>query len=354
MNIAGWLPLSGLVCGVVLGFVARRNFFCTLSALESYWYGENSTGLRTWVLAAVVAAAATQVTIATGLSNVSEAIYLQPRFTWVSAILGGLAFGFGMALVGTCGFGALVRLGGGSLKSLVAVIVLGFFAMATERGLLGIARIEWFDRHVIDFSAAGSQSIPDLAGVALGEWSRLPIILALIGIPTAWIFKDANYRSQLGQWTTGIIVGLVIALGWLITSMTAAHSFEPVAVESVSFVAPIADALLHLSLFTGSTIGFGVAVVPGVVIGAAIAANRSDNVRWEACDDARELSRHLVGAALMGFGGILALGCTIGQGVAAASLLTVSAPIVLLSIAFGSRLGLAWLLEGTFRSAFYR
>lgn len=341
------LPISGFLAGGVLGYVARRNFFCTLSALEQHWYGGNSTGLRTWVLAAVVAMLLSQGLAAAGLIEPRASFYLTAEFHLLGAVAGGLAFGFGMALVGTCGFGALVRLGGGSLKSLIAVLVLGLAALSTLRGLLGFGRIGVFERFAIDFGAAGSQSLPDLVVAATGADQTPFIVLAVATPPLLWVLSDRQYRQDLPALTAALVIGSVVAFGWLVTGFLADTAFSPVQVESASFVTPVADTIMLFAAFTGSGPDYGVGMVLGVVAGAALAARIADDVRWEACDDARELSRHILGAALMGFGGVLALGCTIGQGLSAVSLLAISAPVSMVSILIGARLGLAWLLEGS-------
>lgn len=346
------LPAAGLAAGTVLGFVARRNFFCTLSALEQHWYGNNSNGLRSWVLAAAVAAILTQAMNAAGLADTSSSFYLATSFSWFGAIAGGLAFGFGMALVGTCGYGALVRLGGGSLKSLMAVLVLGITALSTQRGLLGLGRVNISDQFQLDFSLAGDQSIPSLVDSAFSVNLSAATTVVLLALPLFWVFRDAAFRTDRRGIVTALVVGGVVAFGWFITSLVAETSFVPVQLESASFVVPLADVILHFAAYTGSVPDYGVGMVFGTVLGSALAARQADNVRWEACDDARELSRHIIGAALMGFGGVLALGCTIGQGISAASLLAVSAPVTMIFIGIGARMGLAFLLEGSATAPF--
>ncbi len=353
-SVAILLPIFGFLGGLVLGYIARRNFFCTLSALEQHWYAGNSDGIRTWVLAAVFAALFTQLASAAGLADTSASFYLTPFLSLPAAIIGGLAFGFGMALIGTCGYGALVRLGGGSLKSLMAVLVLAITALSAQRGLLALGRTEIFDRFQFDMTFAGDQSIPTLVSAATGLNLTVPVTIALIALPALWVFSDAMFRSNRQAIVTAIIVGVVISAGWIITSTLAAVSFQPVQIESASYVAPVSDTLLQFVAFTGSAPDYGVGLVLGTVAGAAFAASRADDVRWEACDDAKELSRHIIGAALMGFGGVLALGCTVGQGISAASLLAVSVPFTMASIAVGARMGLAWLLEGSPLAPFRR
>ena len=341
------LPLCGAAAGITLGYVARRNFFCTLSALEQHWYAGNSDGLRTWVLAAVFAAIFTQSAVALGLATTASSFYLTPSFGLPAAIIGGLTFGFGMALIGTCGYGALVRLGGGSLKSLMAVLILGITALSTQRGVLALSRTEFLDRFQLDLSFAGNQSLPAIASALTGLNLTLIVTLLLIALPAAWVFSDAGFRSNRRAMATAAIIGGVVTFGWIATSGLSGNSFVPVQIESASFVAPVADTILQFIAFTGSSPDYGVGVVLGTVAGAAFAAHRADDVRWEACDDAAELSRHIAGAVLMGFGGVLALGCTIGQGVSAASLLALSVPVCMFSIGLGARMGLAWLLEGS-------
>lgn len=348
------LPSIGLVVGILLGFIARRNFFCTLTSLEQYWYGSNSDGVRTWVLAAVSAAIITQSFIYLGYADPSNSFYLSTNFGWLGAIVGGIVFGVGMALIGTCAFGALIRLGGGSLKSLIAIMVLGLSAISAQRGLLSLSRTGFFDYFKIDFSFAGNQSIPNIVSSLLDKDYNFLVTIVLIIIPLIWIFKDTNFRVNTKSMVTAVTIGGAISIGWVATSSIAESSFDIVQIESASFVSPIGDIIMHFSFLVDTVPDYGVGMILGTVIGAAIAARNADNIRWEACDDARELSRHILGAVFMGFGGVLAVGCTIGQGVSAASLLTVSAPVTIISILIGARLGLAWLLEGSIKAAFIR
>jgi hypothetical protein len=350
------LPLAGLFAGAAMGYVARRHHFCTLSALERRWYAGDDSGVRAWGLAILVAIILTQGLMLAGLFDPRQSFYLTPSFGWTGAVLGGLAFGFGMALVGTCGFGALVRLGGGSLGGLVVVIVLGLAALATQRGIIAMGRIAIVDAQAFDLTRLGApdQSLGSLISAITGHEISATVALVVVAGLAAWVFRSAAFRRDPGKIVAGIVIGVAVAFGWLATSFIAARSFDPVQIESASFVVPPGDAILQLIAVTGALPDYGVGLVLGVVLGAAAAAIRRQDVRWEACDDARELSRHLAGAVLMGVGGVFSLGCTIGQGISAASLLTVSAPIVLVSIALGARLGLAFILEGSIRHAFLR
>lgn len=349
-----FLPLAGVLAGIAMGYAARRRHFCTMSALERYWYAGDSHGLRTWVLAAAVALVLTQFLALAGYVDLSESFYLSPSFGLTGAIVGGVAFGFGMALVGTCGFGALVRAGGGSLRSVVVLLVLGLAALATQRGVIAQARVRVVDDLALDLSFAGDQSLGALASVLAGVDLRLATAVAVAAALFWWIFREPSYRAEHGKIAAGAVIGAAIAFGWAATSLASRHSFEPVQLEAGSFVVPVADAILQAVAVTGVWPDYGVGVVIGVVIGAALCAWRRDDVRWEACDDARELGRHLAGGFLMGAGGVFALGCTIGQGVTAVSALAISAPFVIASIMLGARIGLAYLIEGTPLAAFRR
>lgn len=358
MDIAAWpwfLPAAGLLAGGAMGVAARRHHFCTLSALERHWYAGDSAGLRTWVLAAAVALTLTQALQFAGLVETQSSFYLSTSFAWTGAIIGGLGFGFGMALVGTCGFGALIRFGGGSLRSLVVLLVLGLSAMAAQRGLVALGRVKIVDELAADLSFAGDQSIGSILSTAAGTDIRWMIAVLLAFLMFWWVFRNARYRTEYGRIASAAVIGGAIAFGWLVTTLAYRHSLYPVQIEAGSFVVPVADTILQVVVFTGALPDYGIGLVAGVVLGAAACAMCRREVRWEACDDARELGRHLLGGFLMGVGGVFSLGCTIGQGVTAASALAASAPLVMVSILVGARMGLAYLVEGSafspFRSA---
>ncbi len=348
-----WFPFTaGLLIGGVMGFAARHAHFCALNAIERWTYAGDASGMRAWTLAALVAMLVTQAMLYFGLIDVAGTFYLSAALGLTGAIAGGLMFGYGMALTGTCGFGALVRLGGGSLKSLVALIVLAIFALATQKGILSVPRVVLVDNLAIDLSPARSQSLPDLATSLVGADVAL-LVVGMAGLAlAAFAFTGIGTIRGRPKMIAGAVIGLCVGLGWLVTSLAARHALEPVQIEAGSFVVPVADTIVQITAFTGTLPDYGVGLVIGVVLGAAISAVWRHDVRWEACDDARELSRHMAGAALMGAGGVMAMGCTIGQGVSAVSLLALSAPIVVGAIIVGARMGLAYLLEGSSFAAF--
>ncbi len=354
LDMSSLLPLLGVAGGCALGFVGRATHFCTLSALERHWYAGDSSGLRTWVLAAVVALIGTQALIALGLANPAASFYLSPGFPWTGAILGGVMFGLGMALVGTCGFGAVLRLGGGSLRALVVLTVIGLAALAAQRGIVGLIRVPLVDDYIYTFTSANSQSMGDILSAWTGMDLRWLVALLMVGLGLGWVFRTKAYRTSYNKIASAVAIGAVIPFGWWATTFAAANSFEPVQIEAGSFVVPVGDSILQLITYTGVWPDYGVGLVAGTLIGAVLAAVWRRDIRWEACDDARELGRHILGGTLMGIGGVFAMGCTVGQGITGFSTMAISAPIVMLSMAFGARIGLAWLVEGSALAAFRR
>ena len=340
------LPASGVVVGCLMGFIARRNHFCAMSALERYWYGGNDEGLRAWALAAATALLATQTMIALGIVDLATSFYLQPAVPVAGSLIGGLMFGVGMALVGTCGFGAVLRFGGGNLRALVVLTGIGLAAIAAQRGITGHFRIAAIEPLSIDLGQGQSQSLGAIASRAIGYDVAYGVALLVAAGMLAWIFSSAGFRRNRSGIVSGTAIGLCISAGWFATSYFSDRLLSGVQLEAGSFVTPVGDTILQLITVTGFGPDYGVGLVVGVFVGAAIAAWRANDVRWEACDDARELGRHLLGAFLMGTGGVFALGCTIGQGVSAVSLMAVSAPLTLAGIVFGARMGLGYLVEG--------
>lgn len=346
IDTAWLLPLTGVATGTVMGFVARRYHFCTLGAFERHWYAGDSTKLRSWVLVALVATGLTQLAQLAGAIEGSRTFYATAPLNLVGVVLGGLMFGLGMALVGTCGFGALVRLGGGSLRAAVALTGIALSALATQRGITAQARVavtEPFDMVVSAEHGATLTGLLDSLGLHMLAVPAMLAVLLAIGI---WIFRDASFRADREKIGVGVVLGVSVALGWLITSRFADILFRPVQLEAANFVGPVGDALFQIVVTNGTVPDYSVGLVGGVVLGAAAAAWLADDIRWEACDDARELSRHVFGSFLMGTGGIMALGCTIGQVVSASSVFALSAPLAFASMALGARIGLSLLLEG--------
>lgn len=343
------LALAGFAGGVVMGLAARIGRFCTLAALENVFYGGDFRRLRAWALAVAVAISLVQTMSLMGIIDLDQSIYRADEFTWLSAILGGILFGIGMALNGTCGFGTLARIGGGDLRAVVTFMLMGISAYMMMSGITAVFRASFIDPITIDVSALGSQDLSALLDIVLGTNVGALWGYAIAAGLAVWALRDADFRHQWRLVAAGFAVGLAIAWGWLATALIGSDPFHPQPLESYTFVRPLGETIMYAMTFSGATIDFGIGAVLGAISGAFAGALFQKEFRWEACDDVRELRRHLAGAFLMGTGGVLAYGCTVGQGMTAASTLSISAPVVLLSIALGARLGLGWLMEGSLR-----
>jgi hypothetical protein len=352
LGTAQTMALYGFAGGVVLGLAARVGRFCTMGALEDAFLGADRRRLRSWALAIAVAMALSQSLAFAGILDFHHSIYLGSGFAWLGAVLGGLMFGGGMALVGTCGYGTLARIGGGDLRAVVTFLVMAVSAYMAMRGLTGVLRQALIDPWLLSFEATGGMALDSIVDALTGVDSGPALGLLIAAALTTWALKDPKFRAETRLVLSGIAVGLAIVGGWLATGLAGSDPFAPQRLESFTFVRPLGDTLIYLMTFSGATVTFGVGSVFGVVAGALAGALFKREFRWEACDDVRELRRHIVGAFLMGTGGVMAFGCTIGQGITAASTLSISAPVVMISIAIGARAGLAWLIEGSLRGVF--
>ncbi len=336
--------LAALPIGMVFGAVVQRTNFCTMGAISDAMLFGDWRRMRAWLLAIAVAMAASQGLAAAGVIDLSGSIYLSGRLLWAGAIVGGVAFGIGMVLAGGCGSRNLVRLGGGDLRALFVVLVLGISATMTLHGLTALARVGLENATAVDLASFGleSQAIPDLAAAGLGRqagaWSWL-FGLALALALAAFCFAGNRFRRSPRDLMAGLILGLLVATGWWVTGVLAFDEFEPQPLVSLTFVAPVGNSLIYLMTFTGSRISFGVAAVAGIVIGAFAMALLRGELRLQGFADTADLLRSLLGALLMGFGGVTALGCTIGQGITGLSTLSLGSFIAVAALIAGGMLG---------------
>ena len=332
----------GFALAAVFGFVANKTNFCTMGAVSDLLHMGSRGRLGAWLFAMGLAILGTQALDAAGLVDLASAMYLTPNFGWLGYVVGGVAFGVGMTLAAGCGQRNLVRLGGGSLKALVVLLVLGVVAYATLRGLLGLARIAVFEAPNVDLERHGldDQGLATMLAATLGMEDagtlRTALAVLLGGGLIAFALAQPTFRRSFDDLLAGVVVGAVITGGWFVTGYIGNDDFEPVPLESMTFVAPTGNAISYLMTFTGSTINFGIAAVLGMIAGSFAYATASGRFRIETFGTRSEMVSHLAGGFLMGFGGVLALGCTIGQGVTGVSTLAAGSFITLVSILFGS------------------
>jgi hypothetical protein len=346
----------GLLAGMVFGATAQITNFCTMGAVSDMINLQDYRRFRAWMLAVAVAIAGGQLLHMEGLIDLGRSIYLTPNLGWLGAILGGGLFGFGMMLAGGCGNKTLVRLGSGNLKSLIVLLILGIFAYMTLRGLIAVARVAVIEPTNIDLGRAGlsSQGLPDMLAAVTGtSASALRVVLAVVAVAGLlfYCFRDAKFRRSPPNIASGLIIGALIPAGWLITGVVGNDPFAPAPLASFTFVAPSGESIMYLMAFTGATLSFGIATVGGVILGAFVAAVARKTFRVESFVDANDLLRHLSGAAMMGTGGVLALGCTIGQGITGLSTLAAGSVLAFLSILAGGVYGMKYLEEGSLGTA---
>jgi hypothetical protein len=257
---------------------------------------------------------------------------------------GGLLFGYGMVLSNGCGSRALVLLGSGNLRSLVVVIVLGITAQMTLKGLIAPIRIEALQLSQVTPKVISLPALLSTLGV--GETFARTLASSLIaGALIIFAFAHAPFQRAWGQIAAGLAVGGLVVAGWLATGYIGADDFNPVPVTSLTFVAPIADAVQYAMLSTGLTLNFGIAMVGGVFAGSLAVALATGRFHWQGYTSPNHMLRSIGGAALMGAGGAMAYGCSIGQGLTGLSTLALASFVAVGGILLGTALGLRGLLR---------
>jgi uncharacterized membrane protein YedE/YeeE len=339
MSAANIVVLAGLLIGLVYGAVGLLSGFCMMSSLRGWWAEGDGRLVRTYALAMGTGVAATQLLAAAGLVDIGKSIYLQPSFSAPLMFFGGLLFGYGMVMSNGCGSRALVLLGRGNLRSFVVVIVLGIAAMMTLKGLIAPARIAMVQ---VSQTSASLNSVPLLlSGLGLSEiTARMAAASVISAALIIFAFGSAPFRQSPGQVVAGLVVGLLVAAGWFASGYLGADDFNPTPVVSLTFIAPIGDSLQYVMLSTGSTLNFGIATVGGVFAGSLITALATGRFHLEGFQSPNHMLRSAGGAALMGAGGVMAFGCSIGQGLTGFSTLALASFVAVAGILAGTALGL--------------
>jgi uncharacterized protein len=364
------------LCALFTGVVSRKSNFCTMGAFAD-WVTTGSTGrMKAWMLAIAVAISGVVILEAFGLVNADNALpsYRSSELVWLQNLLGGFCFGIGMTLASGCGSKMLVRVGGGNLKSLVVVMVIALVAYymanpfpGSDNTLYSLLFHDWIQPFAVELD--GRQDIGTLvAGKEYSLTARLVAGLALVTILLVFIFRDADFRKQKDLITAGVVIGVAIAGVWLVTSSikveadgeayqlsgyvqnweflsdSDAHkpaSSQSLRPQSFTIISPIGQAFGYAkSGFDNALLTYGLMIVIGIVLGSFLHAVITKGFRMEWFASFRDLVRHLLGALLMGFGGVLAMGCTFGQAISGVSTLSIGSFIAFSGIALGSVLTL--------------
>ena len=341
---------AGFLLGCAFGVAARLSHFCLLRGLRQQLQraspdNDGAPALQAFALALAVALIASQALAFGGQIDLNTAQVVRANFSVTGTLLGGLLFGAGMVLARSCGARALVLLAGGNLRALVTLLCLGLAAQATLTGVLVPVR-QWLQgwgqltlAHATlpqQLQAAGFSNSATLALVA-----GLPS-LALLGYA---LWRPALRKSALSL-CCAIVIGALVAALWWITAHVGVDPFEPAPLTSLSFIGPVAEGLLYLQLAVGRNVGLGPAIVAGTLAGAFLTALFTRNAHWEGFDKPTHLAASACGGLLMGFGGVLAVGCSIGQGLSGLSTLAFSSLSACLGIVVGALLVLK--LQATF------
>ena len=348
----------------VFGAVAYRVSFCTMGAITDIVNFGDWRRMRMWLLAIAVAIVGTAALQSAGLIDTAKTIYTNSKVPWVSHLVGGFLFGFGMTLASGCGSKTLIRAGAGNLKSVIVLMFLAAAAYMTLKGAFAPWRVNGLDTIRWDLGTATSD-LPALAmSTGIGAAARLwlPILVAL-GL-AAFIFANRDFRTTPELVVGGLVIGAVIVGGWYVSGHLGYLPEDPQTLEekfvatdsgrmeSYSFVAPTAYLLELLLLWTDQSrlLTFGIAGVLGMLAGSAAVAVATRTFRWEGFASVEDVGNHVVGAILMGFGGVTALGCTIGQGLTGISTLAVGSILALGAIVAGSVMAVKyqmWRIERT-------
>ena len=339
------LAWGGLAIGLVFGVVLERTRFCAMGALSDLHAFNDGRRLRAWLLASAIAIIGAQSVHGVALVDLGLSMYLAPTINWLGNILGGLMFGIGMVFAGGCASRNLVRLGAGDVRAAVVLVVMGVCAYMTISGVFGPLRVALESATAITLPVASDQSLSTLLSFATG-WPRANtrwlVSVILAGSLLVYCLGDGEFRRSPTLWAGGTIVGLCVVAAWTVSGLAYDDfSAAPHMPQGLSFVRPSGDTLDYLERYTANPVpGFGVATVMGTVLGAFVAALSAGRFKLAGFADGADTLRNLAGAALMGVGGVIAMGCSIGQSLSGVSTLAAGSLLAALSLVVGGVLGL--------------
>jgi uncharacterized protein len=339
---AGAAVVGAALLGLLFGVAAQRSRFCTRSAVLDIVRRGDGRAFATWFVGFATALLAVQSLLATGMLHVAETRFFGTAQSLSGALIGGLVFGFGMILTRGCVSRLVVLAGAGNLRALFSVLVVALVGLATYAGPLIGPRDQV--GALLGTPAIGGNDLLGLAGRGRGAGLVVGVAIAALALLVAW-------RSALSLWRGlgAVLVGLAVAGGWYFTHQLSQQVFEPVQTESLSYIRPLATTLQALA---GSTAGWDQGLVIGTLAGAFVASLAFGEFRIARFSEpgTPSMLRYATGAALMGFGGILAVGCTVGAGLTGGSVLAVSSLLALASMMAGAALA-DRVVDGSSRAA---
>lgn len=339
----GW---GGFLIGLVFGFIVYRTNFCTMGSISDILSFGDYRRFRSWLLAGAVGIIGVAIISSLEIADMSTTMYLTPSFAWGANIVGGLLFGFGMVFSGGCISRNLVRAGGGDLRSIVVLIITGIFAYMTIGGLLGPLRVSIFTAPTMDLAEKGmdTQSLGSIVSATTGMdpgTASLAAVIIVAGALLAYCLSDSQFRASPRHLIAGVGIGLCVVAGWFLTSLAQDDFADvPVPLISLSYVRPAGDSLDYLMRFTAlGAPGFGVVTTMGALLGGFLGALSMGRLHLTTFADKSDSIRNMFGAALMGIGGVLALGCTVGQALTGFSTLAIGSIVTFIFIVAGGVIG---------------
>lgn len=322
----GWVStFAGLLIGLAFGACAQQSRFCMRAAVIETATGQIGERFYVWFLTFSTAILATQSLIYTGTLDVSEARQLSATGSLSGAIIGGVIFGTGMILARGCSSRILVLSATGNLRALVTGLVLTMVAQASLRGILSPAR-----QQLAELWTVPGGSARDLVSV-IGGGAQAGILIALAGFALAIVIAARKGIPRCG-WGGGISIGILAALAWTATYMLSQQTFDPTPVKGISFVGPSADTMIGLINTPTLPLSFDLGLIPGVFAGSLIACIITSEFMLQGFHGGPNMIRYLFGGALMGFGGMLAGGCTVGAALTGSSVFSLTAWVAMLSM----------------------
>jgi len=341
-----------------MGFVANKTHFCTMGAVSD-WINIGDTGrMRAWVLAMAVALLSVVALESAGAIHLSAETfppYRSANFSWLRYVAGGLMFGVGMVLASGCGNKTMVRVGSGNLKSLT-VLIAGMIAayLMMWSALFEKAFLPWVQAASVNLAQYGAPSqqagdvIAGLIGRAPSPGFNTAIALIVAAAMLIFVFKSRDLRASFDNILGGVVVGLAVAAGWYLTGGALGQAWKDYAematdipsrvqVQSFTFVSPMGDTARYLlDPMKTSLINFGVVALAGVIGGSFIYAIASKSFRIEWFASFEDFANHVAGGVLMGVGGVLAMGCTVGQAITGMSTLAIGSMLTFAAIVAGA------------------
>ena len=319
---------SGLTIGVLFGINGQWSGFCLNRALKEGWDSGAKQKAQSFALALVISIIGAQTLAALEIVDLSTSIYRGSGASWLFVLLGGLMFGYGMMLANGCGARAVVLLGQGNLRSFVVLLCLGISAYMTLTGLLAPLRL----------TLAQATALPAHGFFEFTTLTRFVLIAGLSVAILIFVFWRGSIFKNKTDLISGVVVGALITAGWWVTGWLGADEFEPAPSASLTFIAPIGETIQYTMIATGMRLSFGVLVMVGVVLGSFVAAKWTKTFRLQGFDTPTDMLRYMGGGTLMGIGGALAMGCSIGQGLTGFSTLTYASMLAFMAMILGARL----------------